>query len=104
MGSEFRHLLVAVGAVAVSAAAGVAAFFAWVTRTHLCEANCHPSVPLEAQLIVALVGLVPVAVLLYAVAFGRKRLAACALVIGLAVYAAWGLLNNLAVHGSLLGG
>lgn len=95
---------------AVIAACGLlgalfACFIAWLTRVLLCEGpDCRPPPVLETQLIVALVGLLPVAVLIYAVARGRTRLAVGALASGLTIYAAWALLNNLAVHGSLFGG
>jgi hypothetical protein len=93
-----------VGALFAFGGALIATFFAWLTRVNLCEANCHAPAILEIQLIIAVAGLVPAAVLLYATAVGHTRLAVRALAIGILTYAAWGLLNNTAVHGSAFGG
>ena len=104
MESELRQALAVLGAICAFVGALAAAFIAWLTRVNLCEASCHPPAAMEAQLVLGLVGLIPAAVLVYAVARSRWRLAAWTLAIGIVLYAAWGLLNNLTVHGSLFGG
>ena len=71
----------------------VACYFAWVFRALPCEtAICTSSSVRDGQMILALVGLLPAAVLLYAVAQRRTRLAMATLMAGLAIYAAWALL------------
>lgn len=84
----------------------VACFFAWLTRRAVCEDGCpaHIRPIFDLQLIVAIAGLLPVLVLVYATVSWRPKTAAVALVVGLAIYAGWGVLNNLAVHGSAFGG
>jgi hypothetical protein len=101
---EWRQVASFLGAMLASGGAVIASVVAWVTRVNLCEGSCHVPPVLEAQLVVALAGLVPALVLLYATARWRTRLAVWALMSGIAIYAAWGLLNNVAVHGSLFGG
>lgn len=99
-----RPVFVALTSMAVPGAA-IACFVAWLTRVAVCEDGCpaHIRPIFELQLVVALAGLVPVLVLVSATAFWRPRTAAAALVIGLAIYAGWALLNNFAAHGSAFG-
>ncbi len=74
----------------------VACGVAWWFRTGPCEtAICTSSSVLDAQLIVALLGLLPAAGLLYAVARTRTRLAVATLTAALATYTAWALLSRL---------
>jgi hypothetical protein len=103
MRDELRALA-AVGAVCACVGAAVGAYVAWLTWRAGCEPSCHPSGLVRAQLALGLAGLVPAAVLLFATVWQRKRLALVALANGVAIYAAWGLVNNLSVHGSLFGG
>jgi hypothetical protein len=102
--TDWRQVVSFLGAMCAFGGALVASFIALVTQANLCEGCRHPSPILDLQLMVALVGLAPAATLLYATARWRPRLAAWALASGVVTYALWGLMNNVAVHGSLFGG
>ncbi len=54
---------------------------------------------MNAQLVLAFIGAVPVALLLYAAIRGRRRLALSALIAAAIIYLGWGVLNDAAVHG-----
>ena len=97
------HPAVITAAVTASLAALVAIWIALITRVSTCEPDCHGG-RIDVQLVVSLVGLVPVGALLFATVTGRRRLAVFALLAGVITYGVWGVLNNLAVHGSLFGG
>jgi hypothetical protein len=103
MSRKPMHPVVIFAAVIALLGALVAAWIAWITKVSTCEPDCHGGL-LDVQLIVSLAGLAPAAILLFATSTGLRRLALLALVAAVMAYGAWGLLNNLAVHGSLFGG
>jgi hypothetical protein len=87
--------------VAVLAAAGFALFVALITAAVLStnESNSRQTPLLVAQLVVAVVGLIPAG--LFAFSYYRAVPSARVwFVIGVAMYIAWGILNNAAVHGA----
>ena len=89
-----RHRIAArLGALLACYAALFACFIAWLVHVNGREGAPHVSSNLDPQLILALAGLLPAALLVYATAFWRLKLALAALTTGIAVYAAWGLLQ-----------
>lgn len=76
------------------------AFVAWVTYgIETASARNPPTGPLTWQLIVAMIGLAPAGFMVYFSFTGASRKVMASLVIGLAIWAAWGVLNDAAVHG-----
>jgi hypothetical protein len=69
-----------------------------ITRSTGCEYGCHRTPLYDIQLAVACVGAVPVGFMVWALFTERRRLALVLLVVSLATYAAWGFLNDAAVH------
>jgi hypothetical protein len=92
------HPAASFGALVALLATLPAVFVAWLTRANGCEPIC-PNGLVTTQLIVAVAGVVPAAVLVYACGTGRRRLALVALAVGIIVYAGWGLLNDASLHG-----
>jgi hypothetical protein len=91
-----------------TAAAAFGAFIASITYWVLCfneswgSKMCrdgHPTVTMKAQLIVGLTGLLPALAMGFFAFRGAKRAAVAALIVGLALWAGWGFLNDAAVHG-----
>lgn len=78
--------------------AAIAVLVALATGPLICETACRSDL-VTAQLVVAVVGLVPVASFFYAAAKGRYQLAVLSFLAALLLYVAWGLLNDAAVHG-----
>lgn len=91
-----RHITVAIFVIALAGALA-ATLFAWATKDNLCEPNCN--VRVSMQLILAIAGLVPTLIFVYATVAGHRRLARAALITSVLVYAAWALFNDAAVHG-----
>jgi hypothetical protein len=91
---------VVVAAIVLFAASGLAVVLAWVTRALEDDESGlpHPGVG-TAQLVVALLGLVPVALLVLAMARHRATQARVWFVVAIATYLCWGILNDAAVHG-----
>ena len=91
------------GALALFGGAAFALLVAGVVNWLACENKgseaCGRQSLASAQFIVALVGLAPAFLLIVAAAFGKRRLALLALGVGLAVYFAWALMMDAAVHG-----
>src|SRR5579884_410122 len=73
---------VAFGGLAV-VGASVAIFFAWLTKANINDANRLREPVFTVQLVVAVAGLVPAGVLVYALSAGRRRMAIVALAVGL---------------------
>jgi hypothetical protein len=103
-----RYLSMRAASLLATAAAGFGAFIALITYRILCfdesggSTMCpdgHPTTTMKAQLIVGFVGIVPAVVMAFFAFRGAKRLAIAALVVGLVLWAGWGLLNDAAVHG-----
>jgi hypothetical protein len=92
------HPIIILGSLLALLATLPAVFIAWLTKTASCEPQCHSGLS-KVQFIIAVVGVLPVATLLYASLTARRRLVAVSLVLGIFVYALWGLLNDAAVHG-----
>ena len=86
----FVSLFGALGAI-------VAIWAAYLTKYASCEPEC-PGGLYDVQLVVAFVGGIPVGFMVWAAFTNRLRLALVLLVVSLATYAAWGLLNDAAVH------
>jgi hypothetical protein len=89
------------------AAAAFGAFIGFVSYVVLCfeesggSSMCpegEATTTMSAQLIVALVGLVPPLVMVFFAFRGAKRPAVAALVLGLALWVGWAFLNDAAVH------
>jgi hypothetical protein len=76
---------------------------AWWANWLACENEGTPTCARQdrayAQYIVALVGLVPAAALVLAVALKKRWLAAVALAVGVPLHLAWAVLLDAAVHG-----
>jgi hypothetical protein len=87
------------GALLALLLAGLAALIGLVTEANICETSCTTRGLVTAQLVLALLGLVPAVILLLAVALHYRRVAVTALIVGVLIYGAWGLLNDAAVHG-----
>lgn len=87
--------------IAVVAAALFAAFIAYITNGLLStgDVGSHETPLLIWQLIVALVGLVPAGLFVWALSRRSDRQALFWLVTGMVVYLAWGVLNDASVHG-----
>jgi uncharacterized BrkB/YihY/UPF0761 family membrane protein len=90
-------------ALGLFVAALVATVSAFATSSAACDPPGTPACGRQNlaswQLTLAVVGLVPAGLLVYAVASGRKRLALGALAAGVLCYLGWALLNDAAVHG-----
>jgi hypothetical protein len=89
------------------AAAAFGALIAFVTYEVLCFGESggsnmcpdgKPTTTMSAQLVVGLVGLVPALVMVYFAFRDAKRAAVAALLVGLALWAGWAVLNDAAVH------
>lgn len=93
-----RSPLIVICAAVIAVAACFATWLALVSKGLLCETACRTSL-FTAQLLVAVAGLVPVGVLLYAALRGRRELALVSFFVTILVYLAWGALNDAAVHG-----
>jgi hypothetical protein len=93
-------LRVAVGIGVVSAAL-FAAFIAYITNALLStgDVGSHETPLLIWQLMVALVGLLPAGLFVWALYRRGDRQALLWLVTGMMVYLAWGVLNDASVHG-----
>ena len=89
------------GAIIAVFGACFAAFIAYATNAigSTDEAGSHQTPLLIAQLIVAVVGLLPAGLFARAIVRRKDSQAIVWLVIGLLVYLAWGVLNDAAVHG-----
>jgi Na+/proline symporter len=93
--------------LAALAAAAFGAFIAFVTYQVMCFAESggstmcpdgEPTTTMTAQLVVGLAGLIPAAVMVRSAFRGARRAAVVALVVGLAVWIGWAILNDAAVH------
>lgn len=83
-------------ALASPLGAVLAVMFSFVVRVNLCE-GCQPKPAiLTVQVVLAIAGLVPVAVLIGAEIRDKPKLFAAALGVGLATYAAWAVLVSVA--------
>lgn len=82
-------------------AATLGAFVAYLTWGLLStgDSGDHTTPLLDAQLIVGVAGLIPVAFLGYAIMKKLRRATIALLIVSVATYLAWGLLNDAAVHG-----
>ena len=97
------RVLYVLGALLLLGAAAFAFLVAGVVNWLACENEgteaCSRQDLASAQFILAMIGLVPALVLVVAAAFGRKRMAALALAVGVPLYLAWAFLMDAAVHG-----
>lgn len=97
--------LLTAGAVAALIAALFAVWIADITKGLICEGDMQTAASacrntlMTTQLVVALAGLAPVSLLLYAVLRGHRKLALLYFVVAVLIYLAWGVLNDAAVHG-----
>lgn len=90
------------GAVCAFLLALVALWFADLTKQLICYGDAGTTCRMglmNAQLIAAVAGLLPAAGLVWAVWIKRRRVAVAMLVVGVAVYGGWAVLNDAAVHG-----
>jgi hypothetical protein len=91
------------GALALLGGAAFAFLVAGVANWLACENQgtpaCNRQDLASAQFTLATIGLAPALVLVVAVALGKKRIAALALVVGVPLYLAWALLLDAAIHG-----
>jgi hypothetical protein len=87
--------------IAVALAAVFAAFIAYLTNGLLStgDSGSHETPLLIWQLIIAITGLLPAGLFTWTVCTWRDRQARLWLATGIAVYLAWGLLNDASVHG-----
>jgi hypothetical protein len=97
-----RERLLRSGAVSAFFLALVAVWFADLTKQLICYGDAGTSCRMglmNAQLVAAAAGLLPAGGLVWAVWIERRCLAVAMLVVGVAVYGGWGVLNDAAVHG-----
>jgi hypothetical protein len=98
-----RVLYVLLGGAALVGGAVFAFLVAGVTNWLACENEGTPACARQElafwQWVVSMVGFVPIVVLVLAAAFEKHRLARVALAVGVAVYIAWAVLLDAAVHG-----
>ena len=89
-------------------AAAFGTFIALVTYAVLCNGesggstscpNGHATETMNAQLMIGLLGLLPPAVMGYFAHRHRRGPALIALILGVVLWVAWGVLNDAAVHG-----
>ena len=64
----------------------------------MCPMN-EPTNTMQAQLVLGLVGVIPALLMVFWAFRGRRAPAMVALVIGLVMWAVWGVLNDASVHG-----
>jgi hypothetical protein len=90
-------------ALALLGGAGFAVLVGGATSWLACENEGTPACARQglasAQFALAIVGLVPAFVLLLATLLGKRRIGIAVAVLGVAVYSAWALLLDAAVHG-----
>lgn len=86
------------GAIAAAFGACLAVWVAAISKRLICESSCRTSL-MDAQLLVALIGIIPIGLLLFAAIRGRRRLALSSLIAAVIIYLGWGVLNDAAVHG-----
>jgi hypothetical protein len=97
-----RKQLLRSGAVCAFLLALFAVWFGDLTKQLICYGDAGTSCRMglmNAQLVAAVAGLLPAGGLVWAVWTKRRRLAVAIFVVGVAVYAGWGVLNDAAVHG-----
>jgi hypothetical protein len=93
-------LIAAFGALAGACFAALIAMLAdWIACENQGTEACARQDLASTQSTVAIVGLVPAVVLVVAAALGKRRLALVAFVVGVALYLAWAVLLDAAVHG-----
>jgi hypothetical protein len=92
-----------VGALALLGGAAFAVLAAGAVNWLACENEGIPACSRQdlafAQLILAMIGLLPALILVIAAALRTKRLTALALAVGVPVYLAWAVLMDAAIHG-----
>lgn len=97
-----KERLLRSGAVCACLLALFAVWLANLTRELICYGDsgtaCRMGL-MNAQLIAAAAGLLPAGVLVWAVWSNQRRLAVVMLVVGVALYGGWAVLNDAAVHG-----
>lgn len=95
--------LYVLGSLALLGGAAFALLVAGVVNWLACENEgteaCGRQDLAFAQLVLAIIGLVPALVLVVAAALRKRRIAALAMAIGVPVYLAWAVLMDAAVHG-----
>jgi hypothetical protein len=77
----------------------VGATWNWLACENEGTEACRRQELASTQLTVAIVGIAPALALVVATALGRRWLAAVALALGLAIYIAWAVLLDAAIHG-----
>ncbi len=85
-------------------AASFGAFIAYLTYGLLCAGSDNgscgaDSTAMKAQLVIGLLGLIPVGAMVYFSFKGSRLGAVVSLVVGLLIWAGWAVLNDAAVHG-----
>jgi hypothetical protein len=97
------RVLYVLGALALLAGAAFAFLVAAVVNWLACENEgteaCSRQDLASAQLLLAMIGLLPALVLVVATALSKRRIAVLALAVGVPVYLAWALLMDAAIHG-----
>jgi hypothetical protein len=97
------RVLSVIGALALLGAAGFAVLVGAATEWLACENEGTPACSRQnlasAQFTLALIGLVPAFTLVLAAVFRKRLLALASIVLGAALYLAWALLLDAAVHG-----
>jgi hypothetical protein len=92
------------GAFVVTIGGLVAIAFAFSSTDVACDyGGCETPSLYYVQIVVACLGLIPVGVLVWATLTRRREAATAALLIAIACYAIWGVLNDRAVHGGDIG-
>jgi hypothetical protein len=97
-----RAQLLRSGAVCAFLLALVVLWFADLTKQLICYGDAATTCRMglmNAQLVTAIAGLLSAGGLVWAVWSKRRRVAVAMLVVGVAVYAGWAVLNDAAVHG-----